>query len=338
MFAKQKIILFSALAISLLLNIPRVLVIQMREELARELGFTYPEICLRIVIMFCFSWGVLSYNINWKAYWKVRAAQVEVLRDTLINGLLLLLGVGSLSFFKQYIGSYIYDASSFSFVTFFIYLIVLIILVLLSWLVNLSTRHQQSIIEKEKAKSQALHHQLEALRSQFNPHFLFNTLNSLSTLIRKKPEKASVFADKLSWLLRATLQQSDKDLVSLREELDYLTAYIFLQKERFGEKLVVDIEIPAAWEKEMVPSFSLQLLVENAIKHNVVSSKQPLTVKVYTTDNFLVVSNPIQQRSDSVDSTGKGLSSLATRFRLLKKEDLLIERSEELFLVKLPIL
>jgi len=139
-------------------------------------------------------------------------------------------------------------------------------------------------------------------------------------------------------LLRATLQQSDKDYISLEEELDYLEAYVFLQKERFGEKLDVEITIPNELKKTSIPSFSLQLLVENAIKHNVVSKKKPLKVNIYIEDKYLMVSNPLQKRSDAVESIGKGLSGLSTRFQLLKKEDILIEKNDVLFLVKLPIL
>ncbi|MEM8908911.1 MAG: histidine kinase, partial [Bacteroidota bacterium] len=90
-----------------------------------------------------------------------------------------------------------------------------------------------------------------------------------------KSDKASVFVDKLSWMLRATLQQSEKNYLTLQEELDYLEAYIFLQKERFGDKLKIEINIPDAWKKQTVPSFSVQLLVENAIKHNVIANRQP---------------------------------------------------------------
>ncbi len=338
MLSKQKIILISALAISLLLNIPRVLIILKRQDLAESFGFNFYEVGLRVIIMFCFSLAVLSYNINWKTYWPAKSSSLALLRNVLINGFLLLLGVAAMTFSQQFVGEYLYDLNSFLFITFFVYMVVLIILLLLSWLVNLTSRHQQSIIEKEKAKQQALYHQLEALRSQFNPHFLFNTLNSLSTLIRNKPARASVFVDKLSWLLRATLQQSDKDFITLQEELDYLAAYVFLQKERFGEKLQVVINVPEDWKQQMVPSFSLQLLVENAIKHNVVARKQPLTVDIYSQEGYLIVGNPIQERSDRVESTGKGLSNLATRFRLLKKKDLQIEKTAQLFLVKLPIL
>ena len=120
-------------------------------------------------------------------------------------------------------------------------------------------------------------------------------------------------------LLRSTLQRSDKDFITIQDELDYLENYMYLQKERFGDKFSVDILIPEEWTKELIPSFSLQLLVENAIKHNVISKKQPLSVEIYTEGNYLVVQNLLQERRDSVESTGTGLSNLSTRFNLLKK-------------------
>lgn len=338
MLNKNKIILFGALAISLLLNFPRLIVLLTRKDIVESLGLTFEEVVLRTLVLFCFSWLALSYNIKWKNEWIVRKNGYAVLTDIIVNGLLLLIGVATLTFFKQFIPGFIIDVQSYIFVAFFTYLVVLIILLLISWLVNLMTQHQQSLLEKEQAKQKALHHQLEALRAQINPHFLFNTLNSLSSLIRQKSDKASVFVDKLSWMLRVTLQQSDKDYVTLQEELEYLEAYVFLQKERFGDKLNIEVDIPDDWKKQRTPSFSLQLLVENAIKHNVVSNKQPLHIRIYSKEDFLVISNPIQKRSDLVESTGKGLSNLSTRFQLLRKKDIQIEKKENQFIVKLPIL
>ena len=334
---KNRIILFSAVAIALLLNIPRILIASMRTDLAQNFGLTYSDIAVRIVVMFFFSWTVLSYNVFWKMRLKLRTPTQDILRDIAINVLLLLAGVITLVSCKDLFFDLKMDTRSYFFLSFFIYLFVLVLLLLLSWLINLTAQHQQSIIEREHAKSKALHHQLEALRAQVNPHFLFNALNSLNSLIRQKSDKASMFVDKLSLLLRATLQQSDKDDISLQEELNYLNAYVFLQKVRFGEKLNIDIRIPDEWKKEMIPSFSLQLLVENVIKHNVISNKQPLEVKVFTDRHFLVVSNPIQKRTDSAESIGMGLSNLSTRFQIMRKEDIQIERTENTFLVKLPI-
>lgn len=338
MFQKKKIILFGALAVSLLLNIPRLLIMLNRQDLVEAFGFTYGEFVLRFVIMFIFSWVVLTYNIHWKVKWSSKYSINTTFADIIANGFFLMTGVVTLTLLRPYVSEFVTDQKGYIFVSFFIYLVVLVLLLLLSWLVNLTFQHQESIIEKEQAKRKALHHQLEALRSQINPHFLFNTLNSLNRLIREQPDKASVFVSKLSWLLRTTLQQSEKDYITLEEELGYLEAYIFLQKERFGEKLVIDVSIPDQMRKVNIPSFSLQLLVENAIKHNVISSKQPLKVQIYFEDKFLIVSNPIQKRSDSVESIGKGLSSLSIRFQFLNKKDIQVEKTENLFLVKLPIL
>ena len=178
---------------------------------------------------------------------------------------------------------------------------------------------------------------MQALRTQINPHFLFNALNSLNALIRQKSDKASTFVDKLSLLLRSTLQRSDKDFITIQDELDYLETYIYLQKERFGDKFSIDIQIPKEWTKELIPSFSLQLLVENAIKHNVISKKQPLSLEIYTKGNDLVVRNLIQERRDSVESTETGLSNLSMRFNLLKKRKIKIIKDNTYFSVKLPI-
>ena len=334
MLNKKIIISGGALAISLLMNIPRLLVVIFREDIAADFDFSYSDIILRTIIMFGFAWLVLAYNIKWVQYFGPR---FSALRTIGVNTVLLFTSVIALTFFKRFISDYFLDARSFFFVTLFTHLIVLLILLLLAWLVNLTSRFQQNLVEKEQAKRKALYHQLEVLRSQVNPHFLFNTLNSLQYLIRQKSEKATVFVEKLSWLLRATLQQSEKDLITVKEELNYLEAYVFLQKERFGDKLNIDISIPEEWKNKSIPSFSLQLLVENAIKHNVLSDRQPLEIRIYTEDRFIVVGNTIQERRDTVESTGKGLSNLTTRYNILKEENIRIEKTEGLFLVKLPL-
>jgi LytS/YehU family sensor histidine kinase len=218
------------------------------------------------------------------------------------------------------------------------FLIVHPILLLLARFTNLSFQQQQIILEKEQAKQSALQHQLEALRSQINPHFLFNALNSLTVLIRNKSDRALPFVDQLSWLLRATLLRKDEDFITIQNELEYLESYIFLQKERFGEKFKVDIQVPENWKKELIPSFSLQLLAENAIKHNIVSTNQPLLLEIYPNGAYLIIRNQIHKRRDATEGTGLGLLNLSLRFKLLKKRDIQINQDENYFTVKLPIL
>jgi LytS/YehU family sensor histidine kinase len=218
------------------------------------------------------------------------------------------------------------------------YVIVHTILLLLARFINLSFKQQQIILDKEQAKQSALQHQLEALRSQINPHFLFNALNSLSVLVRNKSDRALPFVNQLSWLLRATLLRSEDDLITIQNELEYLESYIFLQKERFGEKFKAEIQIPEIWKKELIPSFSLQLLAENAIKHNVVSTNQPLLLEIFPNGEYLIIRNQIHKRRDATEGTRLGLLNLSLRFKLLKKRDIQISQDDNYFSVKLPIL
>jgi two-component system LytT family sensor kinase len=335
---KTKIALIVAITVTTLMNFPRLLITLRESELTSQLGLTLGDVFLRSMVMFCFSWLVLSFNLVWKNQWQGQKIRSQLSTDIAINAGILILGVTALTILKQIFSPGFFEGRQLFFMTFFAYLIVQLILLLISRVINLNFQHQQNLLEKEQAKQKALQHQLQALRTQINPHFLFNALNSLNALIRQKSENASTFVDKLSWLLRSTLQQSEKDYISLQDELEYLEAYAFLQKERFGEKFNVDIRIPEDWKKEMIPSFSLQLLVENAIKHNVVSKRQPLLVEIYTEEEFLIVKNKIQERRDAVESTGTGLGNLSTRFKLLKKRTIEILKDEQYFSVKLPIL
>lgn len=157
-------------------------------------------------------------------------------------------------------------------------------------------------------------------------------------MIRNKSDRALPFVDQLSWLLRATLLRSEDDFITIQNELEYLESYIFLQKERFGEKFKVDVQIPENWKKELIPSFSLQLLAENAIKHNVVSTNQPLLLEIYPNGEYLIIRNQIHKRRDATVGTGLGLLNLSVRFKLLKKRDIQINQDENYFTVKLPIL
>ncbi|MEO1414823.1 MAG: histidine kinase [Bacteroidota bacterium] len=217
------------------------------------------------------------------------------------------------------------------------FLIVHPILLLFARFIKLNFQQQQLLLEKEQAKQSALQHQLEALRTQINPHFLFNALNSLTVLIRKKSDRAIPFVHQLSWLLRATLHRSDEDLITIQNELEYLESYTFLQKERFAEKFRVDVQIPEKWKKELIPSFSLQMLAENAIKHNIVSSEYPLLIEIYPEGEYLIIRNQIKKRRDASEGTGIGLFNLSIRFKLLKKRDIQISQDKNHFIVKLPI-
>lgn len=335
---KTQITLFGALAITILLHFQRVvLVVVDSQGLASNYGMSIEAIVLRMFLFFCYSYLLLSFNILYKDRW-----QPSLLRKNtfilLSNFGQFILGAVIISFIMaRFMSGPLQNVQVLAIITTDL-LIVHPILLLLARFTNLSFQQQQIILEKEQAKQSALQHQLEALRSQINPHFLFNALNSLTVLIRNKSDRALSFVDQLSWLLRATLLRSEDDFVTIQNELEYLHSYIFLQKERFGEKFVVDIQIPDEWKGEFIPSFSLQMLAENAIKHNVVSTNQPLVLEIYPEGFYLLIRNQVHKRRDLTEGTGLGLLNLSLRFKLLKRREIQIAQDEQYFTVKLPIL
>lgn len=219
---------------------------------------------------------------------------------------------------------------------YFVYLVVLLILVFISRILRFQIIHQHDIAENELLKQENLQKELSALKNQINPHFLFNSLNSLSAMVRDNDD-ASTFVEKLSFMYRYILQSGQVDLISLREELKFLESYVYLIKTRYREKFNIEINIREELLSEKIPVLVLQLLVENAIKHNEISVKNPLNVKLYESQDYLIVENPIKPRSSFVDSTGNGLENIIKRYRLLIKKSVRIENNNQVFKVMLPL-
>lgn len=180
---------------------------------------------------------------------------------------------------------------------------------------TLFTRWKIAAIESERLLREKADARYSALKNQVNPHFLFNSLNSLSSLIRKSPEKAIEFVDKFSKIYRYVLDSSEMMLIELREELNFIQSFIYLQKIRFGENLVIDINVSAAYMNYYLPPLSVQLLLENAIKHNEISSEYPLSIYIYIEDSFLVVKNTVRLKNSMEKSTGIGLKNLEERYK-----------------------
>ena len=335
---KTQIIIFGALAVTILMNFQRLIMVLIdRDNFAATIGLTIEALMLRMLIFFVYAYLLLSFNIIWKDKWHPPGLGRKTF-NIITNVGLFLLGVTITTIvMANFLSGSLENRQVFAIIT-TDFLIVHPILLLLARFINLNFQQQQIILEREQAKQSALQHQLEALRSQINPHFLFNALNSLTVLIRNKSDRALAFVDQLSWLLRATLLRSEDDFITIQNELEYLESYVFLQQERFGEKFKVDIQIPENWKKELIPSFSLQLLAENAIKHNVVSTNQPLLLEIYPNGEYLIIRNQIHKRRDATEGTGFGLLNLSVRFKLLKKRDIQINQDKNYFTVKLPIL
>lgn len=188
----------------------------------------------------------------------------------------------------------------------------------------------------ERAKAQA---ELEALKNQIDPHFMFNSLNTLSHLIETEPAKARLFADDLAEVYRYILRNKERDLVLWNEEITFAEQYFSLLRIRFGEGVRLQVERGAAERDDLLlPPISLQVLLENAIKHNDFSPKRPLTVSVELLGSSAVVSNGVRRKRTPVPSSGIGLANLNERYRLITRKDITVEQDGERFRVTLPLL
>lgn len=336
---RPKTITLNALVVTLLINVPRLMVVFSQGEIANIYDWTLTDTLIRIILTFLFSWLILNINILWKDWWLSGFSSIKKrINLSVINIIVILIAAAIFVLLKEIFSpTTAWNRRQLFFIAIIRYIVIFCILWLIARVINLNYKEQLDFLEKERLKQESIRNQLNALRSQINPHFLFNALNSLNALIRQKSDEAPVFVERLSFLLRYTLQSTEKDFISLTEELDFLKAYVFLQKKRFGEKLQVSIDLPDHWMNKELPALSLQLLVENAIKHNVISNKNPLIVRIFTEGNFLVVSNPMQARRDNIASTGKGLSGLSKRFKLLKNATIELSKNDGNFIVKLPM-
>ncbi|GAB3943148.1 hypothetical protein GCM10028805_08910 [Spirosoma harenae] len=194
-------------------------------------------------------------------------------------------------------------------------------------------------VRAEQLKQEATQAQFMALKNQVNPHFLFNSLSILSSLIEANPKRSILFVSQLAKAYRYVLEQRDFDSINLQEELGFMNAYTFLLQIRFGDKLTVITKVPStvATQYRIAP-LTLQLLIENAVKHNQMSSEEPLIVLIGTDEDFLVVSNPIRLRPEPGSSARLGLKNITDRYRLLTDRPVSITDQDGLFTVKIPLL
>ena len=205
-------------------------------------------------------------------------------------------------------------------------------------IIHLIFKQQLVLIENEQLQAENLRNQYEVLKNQLNPHMLFNSLNTLRSLVRENQDKAQDYIQELSRVLRYTLQSNESQCVSLREEMEFVSAYIFLLKMRFENNLQFDIQISNAYEEYLLPPMAVQVLIENAVKHNEISNRKPLTIHITTDDNGnLSISNDIQPKWTATSGTGIGLANLAKRYRLLFKRDIQITEDRE-FTVCIPLI
>lgn len=198
---------------------------------------------------------------------------------------------------------------------------------------------KKSIREEEQAKRAIVQSQLDTLRNQAQPHFFFNTLNTLRDIIdQNTKEEAKEFVNRLSEVYRFILEAGNANLIELSEELKFAEAYIHIQKERFGDNLHLDWQVPEPEKSKMIIPMSLQLLLENAVKHNVISKSKPLKITVTAENGQLVVINKIRPKSTKLPTTKLGLKNIESRYRLVAHKEVEINSDNGSFVVKLPLL
>jgi len=192
-------------------------------------------------------------------------------------------------------------------------------------------------LENEKLRSESIQSQFESLKSQLSPHFLFNSLTALKTLIDDSPVQAKQYVNHLSQVLRYTLQRNRKQLVTLAEELEFTESYIFLLKIRYDTNLQISIKIADETKSWLLPPLTIQTLVENAVKHNEISNDFPLSISIETSECGLLVKNKIQQKMTPEEGAGIGLTNLSKLFRILDEKDIEISQNENAFTVQVPL-
>lgn len=197
---------------------------------------------------------------------------------------------------------------------------------------------KKSLLEVEALKQAKMQSDYKVLQNQLNPHFLFNSFSTLISEIHYNPSKAIEFTQKLAEVYRYVVQKRNEITVPLHEELDFLNDFVFLHKRRMGNALVVNINIPDRYTDHHIPPFSLQLLIENAIKHNSASEQNPLVITVETTENRqLKICNSLQPKR-TVRSTGTGIDNIAQRYKMLTGEDIRVSTTPTHYCIELPLL
>lgn len=234
-------------------------------------------------------------------------------------------------------GEAFYSSAAWFYLTFRILLFVALFLII-KYLFDSNEEKQQVRMENEVLKRENLNALHETLKQQVNPHFLFNSLNTLKSLIKRDPAQATHFTEQLASVYRYMLMHGNKQKVRLSEEIDFLKSYLYLLKIRFGDAIFTQIDVPEAFSNCMMPPNTLQLLIENTVKHNTLSLHKPLYISIFIKDDFLIVRNNLQEKEASFSSSHIGLNNINSRYLLHHGKEIIIEKTDQFFQVSLPII
>ncbi len=197
---------------------------------------------------------------------------------------------------------------------------------------------RNSLARAEQYKKESAEFEFEMLQAQINPHFLFNSLNTLSSLVYEDADRSAEFIRKLSDVYRHVLDSRQKELIKISEELTFIESFIFLLELRFEKKLKIEVQLTKDLPDKKIAPLTLQMLIENAVKHNIVSDKKPLEIKIYNDDNYIIVENPLQLKAQKEKSSQMGLRNIASRYKVLCGKEVIIHEDKDKFTVKVPII
>jgi hypothetical protein len=324
----NKIIWLSSLVLGILIAIPKI----------AERHFNIYETVVNSVITFLFCLFVWYYNVFTLPVYSSR----DVAKGFSINRLAknLLMGI-SVMFVLALLQQFLLSHLDFGPVMLMVEVRGILISLTFFMVVHLlhqSYHNQHVSLELERAKMDNLGAQYELLKQQVNPHFLFNSLNTLKYMVESKDEHAVEFILKLSDFYRFTLESRKLNLITLKEELDIINAYMYMVKARFEEGIDLSIAVDPPYYSTYIPPFTLQLLVENSIKHNIVSLDKPLHIRIYTENDHLIVQNQVQLKRTPESSMGMGLENINQRYLHLLDKKIDVLPGDTLFTIKLPVI
>lgn len=239
---------------------------------------------------------------------------------------------------------YVYLVSNQRFILFSdeltIALFILVLVVIINFIdfgIILLRQWRDSLAVAEKYKKESAEFEFEMLQAQINPHFLFNSLNTLSALVYEDADRSAEFIRRLSDVYRHVIDSRQKELIDIREELSFIKSYIFLLELRFENKLNIEVRIDEKLMGRKIAPLSLQMLIENAVKHNIVSDKRPLKIKIYNDEKYVIVGNPLQPKTIKEKGSKMGLHNISNRYKALCGKAIIIQDENNTFTVKVPI-
>jgi two-component system, LytTR family, sensor kinase len=274
---------------------------------------------------------------QWKEYASVKRISYGILGSTTITliGLFVLRGITEVIFNGKTFYEFL-TVQKFAHYQFGLWITLTIVVIF--HFVYYYNKYQQNKIKEQKVIAGTASAKFDALKNQLDPHFLFNSLNVLTSLIEENPENAQKFTTSLSKVYRYVLEQKNKELVTVDEELEFAKTYMSLLKMRFEDSIVFEIPEKASNPESKVVPLSLQLLLENAVKHNMVTTSKPLHIKIYESEGNLVVENNLQPKQIVKKSSGVGLENIKQRYNLLSNKKVNIKEQAGSFAVSIPML